>query len=550
MKWPKVFTFTPSVKNKICILVVLCVSILLTYRAFRPGMWSVQDDLHIFRLREFDLCLKSGQVPCRYSSNSALGFGSPVFNFYPPLTYLLGEMLHFTGLSYINSAKIIYLSPLFFGPVSMYLLAATFFGPVGGLVSAIVFATAPYQAVNVYVRGALAENFAINLVPIIFYLLIKRRQKLTILSITALFLTHQLTTIYAIGLLSLYSIYQKQFKLFLNTTIWSFSLSAFFLFPAIFEKNQTTNYLMIQGYFSYIIHFATLKQLFIDRFWGYGASLWGPKDDMSFQIGYLQWLLPLAAVICSFLSKKPARRQAGKYRFLILILTISGLFFTLLTHNKSTFVWQLFPFMAYFQFPWRFLGGVVLCFSLASGAIILFIPKRTQIIFAGVILATLFALNLSYFHEDQWSNLTDAQKLSGANLIAQEGAGLTDFYPKYSSKFPAPEIPPTVQVISGQVNNISFIKNPQIAYGQITVNDDLATINLPIAYFPRMELRLDTQKIDYRIDQTLGLIQFDIPQGTHHFYLRFLDTPVRTISNYISLLFLIAFIIKVIRESK
>ena len=520
-------------KNKIFILIIFSVSLLLTNKLFQNGMWSVQDDLHIFRLSEYDLCLKSGQIPCRYSPNSALGFGSPVFNFYPPATYQLAQLFHLIGFSFIDSTKIIYILPLFFGPLFMYIFTRLFWGSNGGLISALVFATAPYQALNLFVRGALAENFALNLAPLIFYLLIKKKQKLFIIFLTLLFLSHQLVTIYVIGLLILVSICQKTIKIFLISLTWSIGLSSLFILPSVFEKNLTTNYLMTQGYFNYIIHFATLKQLFIDRFWGYGASLWGPKDDMSFQIGYLQWILPIIALILAFVKKHQSK-------YLILFILSLGLFFAFLTHNKSTFIWQLFPFMAYFQFPWRFLGAIILCFSFISGAVILLIPNNFKNIFISLVLVTLLALNFNYFRVDQWQNINDQQKLSGAALTAQQGAGLTDFYPKYSSNFPTIETPKTIEIT----------KNSQIAYGQITVLDDSTTVNLPIAYFPKMELRLDTQKIPYRIEPELGLIQFDIPNGTHHFYLQFNNTPIRTISNYISLLFLFAFIIKSIRDQK
>jgi hypothetical protein len=148
------------------------------------------------------------------------------------------------------------------------------------------------------------------------------------------------------------------------------------------------------------------------------------------------------------------------------------------------------------------------------------------------------------------SNISDAQKLSGYNLISQQGAGMTDFYPKFSTKFPTVETPYTIQTISGIISDISFTKNSNNSYGQLTVLTDSATINLPIAYFPKMELHLDTQKISYRIEPDLGLIQFDIPNGTHNFYVNFSNTPIRTISNYISLLFLFGFIIKLIRVKK
>jgi len=530
-------------KNKINILIIVLVSFILVIKVLKPGMWSVQDDMHIFRLSEYDLCLKSGQIPCRYSPNSAFGFGSPVFNFYPPTVYKLGTIFHLLGFSYIDSIKIVYLLPLFFGPIFMYLFASIYFGTSGGLISAIVFATAPYQAINIFVRGAIAENFGINLIPVIIYFYSKKHHKLSIIFITILFLTHQLTTLIALLLLFLFSLYNKSVKQYFYNLIWSIGLSSFFLIPSVLEKNLTTNFMMTQGYFNYIIHFATLKQLFIDRFWGFGASLWGPKDDMSFQIGYIQWILPFVTLIISLCSK-------SKFKKLIIFTTILGIFFTFLTHNKSTFIWQLLSFMAYFQFPWRFLGGIILCFSFVSGSIVLFINQKLKSILTILIIITTILLNYNYFRFDQWTNLTDTQKLSGDNLVAAQGAGLTDFYPNFSVNTPTETTPYTINTVEGIISDISFTKNSHIAYGQVNVLTNSATINLPITYFPKMELRLDTQKTNYRIEPNLGLIQFDLPQGIHHFNVQFKNTPIRTLSNYISLLFLFAFIIKSIRDHK
>jgi hypothetical protein len=498
----------------------------------------MQDDLHLFRLSEFDLCLKSGQIPCRYSPNSALGYGSPVFNFYPPLSYALAEVFHLLGFSLINSLKIIFIFPLFFGPLFFYFFTKKFFGTNGGLVSTVLFALAPYQAVNLYVRGALAENLALNLIPVIFFYFYQKKTKTTIVLLCCLLLTHQLATFYCLPLLFIFSIFQKKFKYFLQTLTWSLLLCTFFLLPSVFEKNLTTNITMTQGYFNYINHFTTLYQLFINRFWGYGASLWGPQDDMSFQVGLVQWLLPLLAIFLIFRKNQTHRKP-------VITTALLGLFFLFLTHNKSTFIWQLFPIMAYFQFPWRFLGPALLCLCFVSGSL------RPNKLFLILIILFTYLLDFSYFHEDIWfSHLSGSQKLSGENLISQQGAGLKDFYPKYSLEFPQPPPVNLPIIIDGSVTEASLNKTSIVFSGNINVDSIRATVNLPIAYFPKMELRLDGQKTPYRIEPILGLIQFDLPFGLHYFYLRFSDTPIRTLANYISILALFAFIIKIIRDQK
>lgn len=518
------------------LILVLLISFSLTIRLFRSGLLSSQDDLHLFRLSQYYLCLKSADFPCRYSPDSALGYGSPVFNFYPPLTYFIGSIFHFFGISLIDSLKLLFILPLFFGPIFMYLLIKDKFGRNNGVISAILFATAPYQALNIFVRGALAEHFALNLVPIIFYFFIKNKNKAFIFFLSALLLTHQLTSLWTLFLLLIFSLSQKKLIQFSKSAFASFLLSAFFLLPSFFEKNLTTNETMIQGYFQYHIHFATLKQLFLDRFWGYGASLWGPVDDMSFQIGYFQWFMPSVIFIYYLIFKRDTLKKYFPFIFL-------SFFFLFLTHNRSTFIWKSIPFMAYFQFPWRFLGPAIFLLSISSG----FLKLKT--IFLIPLVAFIFISNFSFFKEDIWyPNLTDSEKLSGQNLIAQSGAGLKDYWPNFSVKFPETHSYNQPQVISGVTSQNLTIKSSHQFYGYIVSFTQNSTIDLPIAYFPNMSLLLNGEKTNYRINPQNGLIEIDIPEGVNYYLIKFYNTPVRVIANFISIFALFFFIIKIIRD--
>ena len=50
--------------------------------------------------------------------------------------------------------------------LAMYLLARSLFGPLAAAVAAIVYALLPYQLVDLYVRGALAESWAFVWLPL------------------------------------------------------------------------------------------------------------------------------------------------------------------------------------------------------------------------------------------------------------------------------------------------------------------------------------------------------------------------------------------------
>lgn len=529
-------------KKNVIILIIL--SLLTSWRLFRPGYPSMQDDIQVFRLQQFDQCVRDGQIPCRYIADGGFGYGYPLFNFYSPLPYAVSESFHLLGFSFINSLKIAFIIPAFLRTFGMYFLAAAFFGSSGGFLAAALYALAPYQAVNSFVRGAIGETWALALLPLVFWSLFRKRSKLSVLFLTCLLLSHNLTLIYSLPLLTIFSIITKKFKYFFRNILWSGCISAFFLIPAFFEKNLTTVNTMTQGYFNYIIHFSTLKELFISNFWGYSGSMWGPIDGLSFNIGLFQWLLP-TIIFIFFLFKKKL-----KYRFLIITFYLIGIFALFLTHNKSTFIWQFLPFMPYFQFPWRFLGLSVFCLAFIGGGLINIFKNSYKIPLIITLIIAIIAINYPYFREDIWfPKLSDGDKLNGPELIRQSGAGLMDYWPKYSQNFPSTFAPSLPVAVDGDINTTNFLKNSHHSDIYMSVFTP-ATINLPIVYFPNWELTVDGQKHNNQLDPDLGLIQLKLDTGIHRISLNFKNTPIRTFANTLSLLALGSFIILIIREKR
>ena len=532
-----------KIKTVIPLIFLLFLGLLTSYRLIRPGYFSMQDDVQVFRLQQLDLCLKDGQIPCRYIKDGGMGYGYPLYNYYSPLPYYIGEVFHLTGLSYIDSVKAVFILANFLAAIGIFLYTSTLFSKSGALISTTLYSLAPYRAVDAYVRGAIAELLAISIIPYIFYFITKKNKSAFTLSIVLILLCHNLFALVAIPLALVYILLTspKNIKEYLVPLITSFGIAAFFIIPAIFEKNLVTVDTMTKGYFYYVNHFATLRQLFLSRFWGYGASLWGPQDDMSFQIGFLQWIVPLAFWVLLLIKRKT--KQISTISFFT-FMSVLSLF---LTHSRSTFIWQLIPLMAYFQFPWRFLGFAIFGLSVVSGAISYFFANTYWEKFVtSVIIIMAVVINLSYFHEDLWyPTMTDNQKLSGDELVRQSAAGLSDYWPKagrtapvtYSPQTPeiSPNLSATVKNYTRKSNNISL---------DIHVVEDNSLVTIPTVYFPNWKLYIDNQLLQIKPTSDLGLISFVPPVGEHHIRLIFTNTPIRSISNMISLLTLTFFIIK------
>jgi uncharacterized membrane protein len=126
----------------------------------------MHDDLQVMRIFQMEKCFADGQIPCRWSPDMAWGYGQAMFNFYSALPYYLGVLIRIiTPFSIMATVKLLFFISLAGSAIGMYLLAKEFWGKLGGIVAALLYAYAPYHALDIFVRGALAEAFALAILP-------------------------------------------------------------------------------------------------------------------------------------------------------------------------------------------------------------------------------------------------------------------------------------------------------------------------------------------------------------------------------------------------
>ena len=525
-------------RKSMFVLVALLVVIPSFYRMLQPGLFSTQD-FHLFRLIEFDKCIKDFQFPCRWAADAGFGYGEPLFNFYGQLPYLFGEIFHLSGLSFIGSFKLLFILSLVGSFFSMFFLAKRVWkNSFSAFISGALYVYAPYRAVDVWVRGALPEALSFVLFPLIILFLDKfldkeRRKDGIVLSllIAALILTHNLSFILFLPILILWIIYKiyvsKKYysikRLFFYLLL-SFLISSFYILPVLFEARYVTLETTIQGYFDFRGHFATLSQLLFSRFWGYGASLFGAEEFMSRAIGQLQWILPL--LIFVLVRKKLKQNRV----FFLLLLT--GWFSLFMTHNQSTFIWKMIKPLSYVQFPWRFLAPALFSFSLSSGVLVnLFKKGKHSITLIVVVLAVV--LNLSFFREDIWYQREDKDILQGEIWQQQISSSYKDYWSKFGILFPTEPSPLTFgeQVLVRKGSNYaSYLSSA--GYSK--------TVKFPISYFPGWKASIDGKEMATYPSGDLGLVTVDIIEsGIHNVELYFSNTLVRKVGNIVSLVSLV-----------
>jgi len=155
--------------KRIAFFLVLLSAFLASRWLFKSGYFPMHDDLQMMRQLQMEKCLKDRQIPCRWVPDMGYGYGYPLFNFYPPLPYYIGQVFRWLGFAFTTTAKLTFALQFFLSGITMFLLAADLWGVWGGLLSAVFYVWAPYHSVDVFVRGAMNEAWAFVWFPLIFW---------------------------------------------------------------------------------------------------------------------------------------------------------------------------------------------------------------------------------------------------------------------------------------------------------------------------------------------------------------------------------------------
>src|SRR3989344_1714438 len=530
----------------------LLLLLLLLLPAITPliqkGYFSMHDDLQSMRQYQLDKCFADWQIPCRWTPDLGYGYGYPIFNYYPPLPYLIGQPFRALGFQYIDVVKIIGILGFGITALNMYLLGREFWGRGGGLISSVFYTYAPYHSVDFYVRGAINEFWAMAFYPLIFwttYKLIASQKPKWIsfasLSIAALMLSHNpMLMIFAPVLIlwclfwlikfrSVKSIVYLTIRNLSLSALWSLGLAAFFTLPVLFETKFVSVWTLTSGYFNYLAHFLDVRQIFLNINWGYGSSELGPNDSMSFALGFLHWIIPILILLFIF-SKKFINRKS-----LIIILALITLGALFMSHSKSTPIWLALKPLEFLQFPWRFLPLAVFTASFLSGAIMMATNKK---IFVPLIISLLIFMNGNYFRPREWyPSMTDAQKFSGKSWQLLVTSGIFDYLPIYAPAPPADPVGADLNISQGLGTFIRIIKTSNLQKYSLDITSPQSLVELQTYYFPGWRYWIDGAEVkNYNLDPLLGRPQLSLPTGRHEIVAKFTNTPIRTLGNTLSLI--------------
>ena len=313
--------------------------------------------------------LRTGVIYPRWFPDSALGFGTPVLNYYPPGFFYPPALLHLAGLDLVSCIRVTFCLGFALSAWWVYRLSRLFVSLWPALVSVVCFQFFPYRIYDLFTRGAFPEFSAFFWLPAVALYTLQAAtadkgssratsfsKSLTMagLAWAGLILTHNLSALMAVlvlgALLTLLFVFQRTIGVSFSQVLvrsgasvaLGMLLTAWYILPALLELRWVMNG---HGLFSGV---------------GLGHFLeWSELVDLRFFYRYMvpshRPRLPIYVIPTVFgalLAASTMRwRKLRLFTLLTLVLTLG--FIWLMTDTSSWFWFSVEALINQVQFPWR-----------------------------------------------------------------------------------------------------------------------------------------------------------------------------------------------------
>lgn len=168
-KITKIFKKIKS-ENMTYYIFIVILGILLSAPLFRGYIDGHDSIFHITRTMGTSIALKEGQFPPLVTWNFANGFGYAWNVFYPPLTNYLMIIIKVLGsFTYVQALNILMMITMVVSGIQMFLLVKEITKSRKiSLLASVLYMTAPYHLIDIYIRTALGEVMAFMFIPFVF----------------------------------------------------------------------------------------------------------------------------------------------------------------------------------------------------------------------------------------------------------------------------------------------------------------------------------------------------------------------------------------------
>jgi len=483
------------------------------------------------RLVEFARVVEDGHVPPLWAPDLGAGHGQPLFEFAPPLVYSVALPFHLAGARLTDSLQLGLALLHAGGAVAVYRLGRrSRFSRAAAVAGAGAWLFAPYTALDLFVRSAFAEAAGVAVAPLALLALVRcldrpsaKRVALGGAAVALVLLAHNAAALlllpaFAVVVLAVSWHASRRAATLAagcGTLVGGLGLSAFFWLPALLEKDFVKVDLLRQDFLRWSEHAIAVGQLLWSP-WGYGVSVPGTADGMSFALGLVHLPLAVAGVVLAWRSRDPRRRaEAGA----LLSIAAAGAW---LATDWSSLVWSSLVTLQHLAYPWRALLLPGLCLPLlAIAAFERLGPRR-----ALAALAVLVLGNLG--HTEPKGYLTFDDEYYAPDSIARKGLNTTtreEYEPRWVERRP----PWSAARLAG-VDAPVEVRQERVesARQRFTLSAPATTdVEAAAFYYPGWTVRVDGSPVAVSPVPVRGTLRFRIGPGEHRVVLELEPTPLR-----------------------
>lgn len=532
--------------------------------SFGGGVIDTADGpLHVQRIFALATMLGEGNLYPRWVPYFHLGFGYPIFNYYPPGVFYLSGILVNLGVHATVAFNIVAALAWVLGSLGTYALGRRLLPARVALLGAALWAYAPSRLFEVWDQGSLPQMMAAALVPWLFLGLLTvavnptRRGLLALaLPLAGIIFSHQpitfITALYvapAALIVPLWAAWRyngdliRRYLHVFGGLALGGCLAAIYLLPVAFELRYVQAAGGADDNIAYLIsNFLQPREIF----------MLPPPADLT----DLRYELPTTlGLVGGVLSGLGFIALLVRRRFVLATFLAVGLGFTLfMLIEPSLPVWLGIPLFRQLRFPERFLRVGALLIALAGSASLLLLPRRWQTVglSIGLLVVIVAALPLVYPNQGfvNWDNLSARSEIEFELEHYTWGTTSYDeFDPIWGDKIPLP--------LDGAPENDEYVNDPlRIVVNRVNMARDgdvlrnveqldTATVRVTVTeayplrfhqyYFPGWSATVNGQPADIYPGHEFGLITVDLPAGEHVVSLAYVGTTVQQISTVVTL---------------
>ncbi|HZY60757.1 MAG TPA: hypothetical protein VFE56_13410 [Candidatus Binataceae bacterium] len=512
--------------------------IVLLARPLLRGMLIDGDDSTEYppRLAEIARILHGHQLPPLWAPDLGSGHGQPLFEFAPPLLYFCALPFFALGLRLADSLQFALTLLVAAGAFAMYRVAR---GQGASRWSAVAVAGAwlfaPYLALDLYVRAAYAEAAAVAMAPVALLGVLNALERRSLISlalgaaaVALVVLAHNAVALLLVPVLALLTAARAIAARSLRTLcagagaiVGGLALSAVFWLPALAEKDYVKTDLLRRDFLNWTNHIISPFQLLWSP-WGFGYSVPGPNDGMSFALGIGHLLLAIAGAA---IVLRHANRHRRSDAAVFAAVALAGAW---LATEWSAPVWAHVRTLQYMAYPWRTLFLPALMMPLLA----LYAFERMGARAAVLALLVLVLINIA--HTEPKGYLSFDDEYFYPESIAQKGINSTtreEYEPRWVQERPAY----SPLLLWGEDSAVTVKPHRLTAQSFEVASTKPARMYDAVFYYPGWTVKVDQREVAISPQPVTGLLTFEVPAGTHEVTLELRPTYVRSAARNVSL---------------